>query len=76
MTCWSYVHRDVRLSDVKHILGYLDAGSGSMLLQAILGGAAGIAVAFRAWKSRLKGKKAVDEALATTEQPEQVTEGS
>ena len=76
MNCWSYVHQGVRLFPVKHILGYLDAGSGSMLLQAILGGAAGIAVAFRAWKSRLKGKKAVDEALSTTEQPEQVTEGS
>lgn len=60
---------------MKHILGYLDAGSGSMLLQAILGGAAGIAVAFRAFKARMKGKQAVDEALANTDEPEQVTEG-
>lgn len=40
--------------------GYLDAGSGSLILQAILGGAAGIAVAFKAWRSRLLGKRAVD----------------
>jgi hypothetical protein len=39
--------------------GYLDAGSGSLILQAILGGAAGILVAFKAWKARLAGKQAV-----------------
>lgn len=44
------------------IFGYLDAGSGSLILQAVLGGAAGIAVAFRAWKSRLMGKEAAAEA--------------
>lgn len=41
------------------IFGYLDAGSGSLILQAILGGAAGIAVAFKAWKARMVGKQAV-----------------
>ena len=65
---------------VKLILGYLDPGSGSLLLQAILGGAAGIAVAFRAFKARVRGKKAVDEAIdeaaSSAEQSEQVTEGS
>lgn len=61
---------------VKFIVGYLDAGSGSLLLQAILGGLAGIAVAFRAFKARMTGKKAVEEAVAAAEQPEQVTEGS
>jgi hypothetical protein len=45
------------------LFGYLDAGSGSLILQAILGGAAGILVAFKAWKARLVGKK----ALADTE---------
>lgn len=45
------------------IFGYLDAGSGSLLLQAILGGAAGILVAFKAWKARLTGKK----SASTTE---------
>ncbi|HSM43564.1 MAG TPA: hypothetical protein VK969_00965 [Acidimicrobiia bacterium] len=39
------------------LFGYLDAGSGSLILQAILGGAAGIAVAFRAWKARLMSKE-------------------
>lgn len=43
------------------IFGYLDAGSGSLILQAILGGAAGILVAFKAWKARIMGKQAVAE---------------
>lgn len=38
------------------IFGYLDPGSGSLLLQALLGGIAGIAVAFKAWRMRLAGK--------------------
>lgn len=46
------------------LFGYLDAGSGSLILQAILGGAAGIAVAFKAWKARLMGKEATAEAEA------------
>lgn len=41
-------------------LGYLDAGSGSLILQAILGGAAGVAVAFKAWNARLMNKQAVE----------------
>lgn len=59
------------------IFGYLDPGSGSLILQAILGGLAGIAVAFKAWKSRLAMRKqisevgsetaAVDESTLTTE---------
>lgn len=52
-------------------LGYLDAGSGSLLLQALLGGAAGIAVGFKAWKSRLTGKKMVAEAQAELEAAEE-----
>jgi hypothetical protein len=56
------------------IFGYLDAGSGSLILQAILGGAAGIAVAFKAWKARVMGKNAVTNAVTeaqaeTDEQP-------
>jgi hypothetical protein len=46
------------------LFGYLDAGSGSLILQAILGGAAGIAVAFKAWKARMMGKRAITEAQA------------
>lgn len=43
------------------ILGYLDAGTGSLIVQAILGGVAGIAVAFKAWRARLTGKRALDD---------------
>ncbi len=35
---------------------YLDAGSGSLILQAVLGGIAGIIVAGKAWKARFLGK--------------------
>ncbi|MCI0425626.1 MAG: hypothetical protein L0Z49_09180 [Actinobacteria bacterium] len=55
------------------IFAYLDAGSGSLLLQAILGGLAGVAVAARAWKARLSGRKMIEEAVAegegTTDNP-------
>lgn len=37
---------------------YLDAGSGSLIIQAVLGGIAGVVVAGRAWKARLFGKRA------------------
>jgi len=53
------------------IFGYLDAGSGSLILQAVLGGAAGIAVAFKAWKARLMGKEAMAEAEAPAESDDQ-----
>lgn len=49
--------------------GYLDAGSGSLILQAVLGGIAGIVVAGRAWKARLLGKKG-SAAEDKTESPE------
>lgn len=58
------------LGRMKMIFGYLDAGSGSLILQAILGGAAGIAVAFKAWKARVMGKKATVVAEESgTDQP-------
>ncbi len=50
------------------IFGYLDAGSGSLILQAILGGAAGILVAFKAWKARLIGKRAMTEGNGETDE--------
>lgn len=52
------------------LFAYLDAGSGSLILQAILGGAAGIAVAFKAWKARLAGKNAMAEVDAESEAEE------
>lgn len=35
------------------VLAYLDPGSGSMLLQALLGGIAGLAVTFKMFGSRI-----------------------
>ncbi len=35
------------------IFGYLDAGSGSLILQAVIAGAAGIGVAFKAMRMRM-----------------------
>ena len=40
------------------IFGYLDAGSGSLILQALLGGIAGIAVAGKAWKQKFQAARA------------------
>lgn len=39
--------------DSRAVLGYLDAGSGSMLLQMLLGGAAAVAVGARFYWRRL-----------------------
>ena len=57
--------------------GYLDAGSGSLILQAVLGGIAGVVVAAKAWKARMLGRKAVAEAGDTdpaTDETSAVTE--
>ena len=43
------------------IFAYLDPGSGALILQALLGGLAGVAVAARAWKARLRGRGAATE---------------
>lgn len=40
---------------------YLDPGSGSLLLQAIVGGTAGIMVFFRHWWRTLKAAKAASQ---------------
>lgn len=58
------------------IFAYLDPGSGSLLLQAVLGGAAGLGVAAKAWGSRLKRRRhepEADEDLAE-EQPAESSE--
>ncbi|MBW2472530.1 MAG: hypothetical protein JRE18_10665 [Deltaproteobacteria bacterium] len=49
------------------IFAYLDAGTGSLILQALLGGIAGVVVAAKAWKARMLGKKAGDAPAAETE---------
>lgn len=51
------------------IVGYLDAGSASLVLQAVLGGAAGTVVAIKAWKARMTGKKAKSESPPNPEKP-------
>lgn len=45
------------------IFAYLDPASGSLLLQAILGGLAGMAVAFRAWKGKWSTKRQIAEIV-------------
>jgi hypothetical protein len=39
---------------MRVVVGYLDAGTGSLLLQALAGGAAGIAVAGKLYWRRIK----------------------
>ena len=52
------------------IFAYLDPGSGSLLLQALLGGIAGIAVAFKAWRMRLAARvrRSEKEGVASDDQ--------
>ncbi len=38
---------------LKPVLAYMDPGSGSLLLQVLLGGAAGLALAFKLFWSRI-----------------------
>ncbi len=57
------------------ILAYLDAGSGSVILQALLGGAAAVAVVARLWWGRLLRllrirKPLEDERPAAAREPE------
>ena len=52
------------------ILAYLDPGSGSLILQAVLGGAAGIGVAAKAMRSRWKNRAVADSVDEQSETPE------
>lgn len=54
------------------ILAYLDPGSGSLILQAVLGGAAGLGVAAKAMRSRYRNRKLVDAVEEPAEAPEEV----
>lgn len=61
------------------IVGYLDAGTGSLILQTVLGGAAGLAVFFktagrRFLPSRGKSEEAKTETTAETETDRPVEE--
>lgn len=52
------------------IFAYLDPGSGSLILQAVLGGAAGLGVAAKAMRSRWRARSAGD----TPDEAEQADE--
>ncbi len=47
------------------ILGYLDPGTGSLIIQTVLGGAAGLAVLFKSTKKRFADRKATTEPETT-----------
>ena len=54
------------------IFAYLDPGSGSLILQAVLGGVAGLGVAAKAMRSRWTARTvepATEDAAEETEQP-------
>lgn len=58
-------------------LGYLDAGTGSLILQTVLGGAAGLAVFLKTSGRRFfmrKGKGTATDATPATEPAEQTAE--
>jgi hypothetical protein len=52
------------------IFGYLDPGSGSVILQAIVGGFAAVAVTAKLWWKRVTGifRRHDDEPTTTTEE--------
>lgn len=56
------------------IFAYLDPGSGSLILQAVLGGAAGLGVAAKAMRSRWKARRAdADQTTEPIEEDEALT---
>lgn len=52
------------------ILAYLDPGSGSLILQAVLGGVAGLGVAAKAMRNRWRGRFAGSEESTDAEETE------
>jgi hypothetical protein len=53
------------------ILAYLDPGSGSVILQGLLGGLAAVAVTFKLWWKRLTGLFRRDKEPAETPAPKE-----
>jgi hypothetical protein len=51
---------------------YLDPGSGSLILQAVLGGVAGLGVAAKAMRNRWRSRSAGDETQSEEETEESV----
>jgi hypothetical protein len=58
------------------VFGYLDPGSGSLILQAVLGGVAGVGVAAKAMRNRWKARKMADTAEDEAGDQAQVNTGS
>jgi hypothetical protein len=58
------------------IFGYLDPGSGSLILQAVLGGVAGAGVAAKAMRNRWKARKMTDSAEGEADDQVEVNTGS
>lgn len=56
------------------IFAYLDPGSGSLILQAVLGGAAGLGVAAKAMRSRWKSRGIEDMVAEAEEQDAESTD--
>ncbi len=52
------------------IFAYLDPGSGSLILQAVLGGVAGLGVAARAMRNRWRGRAVSADSPETDESVE------
>jgi hypothetical protein len=55
------------------IFGYLDPGSGSLILQAVIGGLTGLAVTIKAMRSRYALKRANGDAVPVEEEAAQDT---
>jgi hypothetical protein len=49
------------------LFAYLDPGTGTIIVQAVLGGAAGVAVLFKTMGGKFRRKGNVDEAIETTD---------
>jgi hypothetical protein len=58
----STVNPPVPLEEQLMIFGYLDPGSGSLILQAVIGGLTGLAVTVKALRSKYSLKRAASEA--------------
>ena len=55
------------------IFGYLDPGSGSLILQAVIGGLTGIGVAYKAYRARRgarEGRSRIQSRTVTRRTPE------
>ncbi len=52
------------------LFAYIDAGTGTIIVQAVLGGTAGVAVLFKTMGGKFRRKSKTDEAIETTDQVE------